>query len=64
MGDTLCRRCGAPAAGYAAIDGQRYCHGDNEQPTCYMRQSWDESFKRVLADVGSDRLVRRDDLLA
>jgi hypothetical protein len=54
-----CARCGNEAAGYATIGEDRYCHGDNEQPTCYMRASWErsaEGFKAVLTDA---RLSRR-----
>ena len=36
-----CEQCGEDAKGYATIDGKRYCHGDQEQPTCYMRASQD-----------------------
>lgn len=34
-----CALCGKdPASGYAGVDGQRYCHGDNDpEPTCYMQ---------------------------
>lgn len=40
---TPCARCGEPAAGFATIGDDRYCHGDNEQPTCCMRESWTRS---------------------
>ena len=33
-----CGLCGRdPAEGFAAINGVRYCHGDGEALTCYMR---------------------------
>ena len=35
----LCALCGNVAQGFATIDGDRYCHGDDERPTCYMRAS-------------------------
>ena len=37
-----CALCGRdPAAGFATIDGERYCHGDDDpDPTCYMRGQW------------------------
>lgn len=46
-----CGRCGTnPARGFATIGTTRYCHGDAwegddllDEPTCYMRQSWDNS---------------------
>lgn len=31
-----CPQCGEEPAGYANIDGVRYCHGD-ERPSCYER---------------------------
>lgn len=36
-----CGLCGRdPAAGFAVVDGRRYCHGDFDAgPTCYMRAS-------------------------
>lgn len=40
-----CQSCGQyPADGYAYIEDKRYCHGDDEFVTCYMRvnfQNWD-----------------------
>lgn len=33
-----CGLCGEPATGLAAINDQRYCHGDHDpSPTCYER---------------------------
>jgi hypothetical protein len=58
MSDETCARCGAnPAAGYATIGEQRYCHGDGQQPTCYMRSSWDETMDRTSTLL--DRIQRR-----
>ncbi len=35
--DATCGRCGRnPAAGFAGINGTRYCHGDESGETCYM----------------------------
>lgn len=33
-----CARCGRPAAGHAFINEDRYCHGDEQRPSCYERQ--------------------------
>ncbi len=34
-----CGRCGlTPAEGYAKMGGTRYCHGDQEEPTCYVKE--------------------------
>jgi hypothetical protein len=45
MGPTeLCGLCKNEAEGYAWIDDVRYCHGNNDFVTCYMRvnlQNWD-----------------------
>lgn len=37
-----CHACGrTPAAGFASVNGARYCHGDNDPtPTCYSRNTW------------------------
>lgn len=43
MSKDTCARCGEPAQGYANIDSERYCHGDQERPTCYMRELWDRA---------------------
>lgn len=40
---TLCSRCGKPAEGVAEINGDRYCHGDNQRPSCYERESWERT---------------------
>lgn len=60
-----CTRCSKPAAGVADINGQRYCHGDHERPTCYMQEqldrAWisfyetDEPFKDILAAFDEGR---------
>ncbi len=42
-GGELCTRCGQPAAGAAWIGGQRFCHGDEDHPSCFMREQWDRS---------------------
>lgn len=39
--EATCGRCGEAAQGYAYIDQQRYCHGEQEKPTCYMKSSWE-----------------------
>lgn len=36
MSDRICAYCRQPARGFAAIDDEPYCHGDDEDPTCYM----------------------------
>lgn len=39
-----CARCGKdPADGYAFIGDKRFCHGDDQDPTCYMRASWERA---------------------
>jgi hypothetical protein len=43
MTDVKCARCGKPAQGYATIANERYCHGDQERPTCYMRTLWEQA---------------------
>ena len=51
MSKQACGLCGRdPAAGFAGVDGVRYCHGDfDPDPTCYMKAqraiagiAWDE----------------------
>lgn len=37
-----CARCGQVARGSARINQDRFCHGD-DQPTCYMLESWERS---------------------
>lgn len=33
---TFCAHCGNEATGFAMIDDERYCHGDEDRsPTCY-----------------------------
>lgn len=33
-----CELCHKPATGFAFIEDNRYCHGDNDpRPTCYER---------------------------
>lgn len=36
---TGCANCGTnPAHGFATLNGERYCHGDDDpRPTCYER---------------------------
>lgn len=57
MTETRCARCGAdPASGYAMIGDERFCHGDDIDPsdlgsvifgrltsTCYERSQWERS---------------------
>lgn len=35
MSAPACARCGNPATGYATINDDRYCHGDEPRPSCY-----------------------------
>lgn len=35
-----CGFCGGVADGYAWIDDIRYCHGDDVEVTCFMREQW------------------------
>lgn len=35
--DELCGLCGNVAAGFASVSGVRYCHGEDDSPTCYER---------------------------
>lgn len=44
MTTAKCVRCGKPAAGFASINGQRFCHGDLVRPSCYERQNFDDAF--------------------
>lgn len=39
LGQGACALCGRdPAAGFATVGNERYCHGDGDlEPTCYMR---------------------------
>jgi len=47
-GPEKCKRCGMVATGYARINDDRYCHGDDSDgPTCYEQAS------RVLASHGA-----------
>lgn len=47
MSDT-CARCGkSPAAGYAAINDNRYCH-EGPSPTCYESASRDDALGGLL----------------
>jgi hypothetical protein len=57
----LCGRCGKPAAGYAFINGVRYCHGDGdlEYPhavTCYEIRGMDLGDLNVIDQC--DALIR------
>lgn len=64
MTDVKCARCGKPAQGYATIGDERYCHGDQEQPTCYMREQWEQgrdSLKAMLPPELGEDLVRAVD---
>lgn len=36
-GGELCGLCYNRARGYAFINGVRYCHGEDDSPTCYER---------------------------
>ena len=45
---TPCAFCHRPQAdGYATIGDERYCHGDDPYPTCYMKASWGMTPKRT-----------------
>jgi hypothetical protein len=51
-----CARCGKRATGFATINDDRYCHGDNDpEPTCYMRGPVDKE-RDTLSDVPSPPL--------
>lgn len=40
----VCVRCGNPARGFAMIDQDRFCHGDeDDSPTCYEAEQWARS---------------------
>jgi hypothetical protein len=40
-----CALCGRdPATGYASIGASRYCHGDDERPSCYERANFANAF--------------------
>lgn len=60
-----CGRCGKPAEGLASIGEQRFCHGDQDDPTCYMRQCWENSGcicpGHFVGSVGSPSLRHRSD---
>lgn len=48
-----CARCGKdPAEGWATINGQRYCHGE-ERPSCYERALWEQAGTSSLAAPAS-----------
>jgi len=48
MTEPPCGRCGKPATGFAAINDQRYCHGDDDEtPTCYEVAQWQDKWKSV-----------------
>lgn len=41
MSDVRCTFCGNPATGFATINDNRYCHGDDDcEPTCYESAQW------------------------
>lgn len=44
-----CVRCGNEATGLATINDARYCHGDDERPSCYEQQGWDAT--RLLLEI-------------
>jgi len=41
----LCPRCNqpVPTTSYGSINGKRYCHDAYPEPTCYMRQTWEDA---------------------
>lgn len=53
---SLCARCGEPAAGFATIGEERYCHGD-ASPSCYERQQWGDSYDGVPFGFVCDRFT-------
>ena len=35
-----CGWCGKPAEGLATVGSVRYCHGEDDDPTCYQKRHW------------------------
>lgn len=51
MNPDKCARCGKdPADGHAYIGDARYCHGDYDDPTCYMLASQVAGLQRLFDD--------------
>lgn len=46
-GPEKCARCGMVAVGYARINDDRYCHGDDQRPSCYELTTREMSSARV-----------------
>lgn len=42
-GPENCALCGLVAQGSARIGDLRYCHGDDQDPSCYEEAQWDIS---------------------
>jgi hypothetical protein len=42
-GAPVCGRCGQVARGHAQTDEVRYCHSDDERPSCYEREQWERA---------------------
>ena len=58
MRDQDCKLCGAsPADGFASINDDRYCHGDDPGSTCYERAvrggSEADPFSRIVSAMPS-----------
>ena len=62
-----CPLCGRdPAAGFAQIGDDWYCHGDDDpDPTCYMRAQWlmmpDEQREQFAEVIPGFALLRDDE---
>ncbi len=54
----LCASCGKVAEGSAHIDGKRYCHGDDQRPSCYELHQWARAGRHLqllLDDITASR---------
>ena len=40
LGVLTCGWCGKRAAGFATVGSVRYCHGEDDDPTCYQKRHW------------------------
>ncbi len=57
-GPEKCALCGMVAVGYARINNDRYCHGDDQEMSCYEQASVAEGRAAIAAGdyVGLDEI--------
>lgn len=57
MSAQRCGLCGKdPAEGFASVNGVRFCHGDDDDTTCYMEDTWRTSRSVPARWLGHDDL--------